>query len=496
MGIAKRLATETTGVDTAPGVGPKRVALNDAGTKTSRSAFGTGPADVITQESEFHTEASGRFDARGSGQVLITLVDAAGADTFTLTATLDGTLVGTTSALNDDETAANVQAALRSVLAGTDLTVAAGSNGGPFTVTFNDDEFYSRHFPTITGTGTGCTVVVTRVADPAVKRYLGETKYESTTELVGPTIGDITVTDAIDEVQTLSFSAGTDGGDFSLQFRNGRTGIHDWDFELPVLAAEIDNVFEQRTTTSAADAPTVRWAVPLVLEVEFVDWDTTDDAILTYDTTDASDSIEFATVDAGASAAAREAIIVAWVKTINAFASGDVTAAEVTENFKYNVTFHDGPRGLANGDFALAVTGTTNEDATPDQITAADPEAGVAFTFENGQFAGKPIRGGIFIATDTLEDGGVDEPATMTVTTAGVLGSASAAYTEQTTVGDSVFGEAVNDATGVGYSAQKDADSPAVFTGLPTGTYTLVLRTVADLALSSPSTKAFTVASA
>jgi hypothetical protein len=142
------------------------------------------------------------------------------------------------------------------------------------------------------------------------------------------------------------------------------------------------------------------------------------------------------------------------------------------------------------------VTGTANEDQTPDQITALDAEAGWKFTFANGKFAGRPVRGGIQIRADVLEDGGVLEPATQSVVTPGVLGSASAAYTEQAVVGDSVFGEAVNDTTGKGYSAQKDAATPAVFSSLPPGAYTLVLRTVADKALSAPSTKAFTVTSA
>lgn len=501
MAIASRLATEGN-ADNAPGIGPKRAARNDSGTKTSNTQLGpTGSS--ITQESEFHTEASGRFDARGDQVQVITLTGFTGTDSFTIGVREAGGNISTSIAFvrGTNATAAAIQTELRTLLGGTDLTVVTGTtNEGPFTVTFNDDEFYGRQFPKLGPvTGTGCTGVITRSADPGVKRYLGETKYEGSTELVGPTIGTITVTDAVDEVQTFSFSAGTDGGTVEFAFRTGFTGPLAWDAELITeVQPYIENMLEQCNGFSAADAPTLEWATPLSLEVQFVDWDTTDDAILTYDGTDASDSLEFATVDAGASAAAREAIIDAWIRTINAFSGDDVllTVTEVTENQEYDIVFRNGPYGLAAADFALAVTGTSGEDNTPDQNTAFDGEAGWKFTFENGALAGRPIRGGMRVNDDSLTDSDVAEPGTLTVTTAGVLGSASAAYTEQATVGDSVFGEAVNDTTGVGYAAQKDAATPAVFGGLPPGTYTLVLRTVADKALSAPSTKAFTVASA
>jgi hypothetical protein len=502
---ADRIATPG-GADNQ-GIGPKRVARNDSGTKTSRSAFGTTPTDVITQESEFHTEASGRFDARGSNVLTITLADNAGSDTWTITAYENGTPVGTTAALADDVASATVQTELRAILTGTDLVTVTVDSAGPgaiYTVTFNTSEFYSRDYPKLVVTGTGMTGVVRQAADPSVKRYLGETKYEGTTELVGPTIGTITVTDAVDEVQTLTFSAGTDGGRFRLGFRQGRSSSFAWDATVADIAAEMyaeGGMFDQNNALTAADAPTVGYAVPLSMELQFsaggADFLTTDSAILTYDTTDASDALVASTV-IGATAAIRCAVVEAWFRTINAFADSQLTVTEVTNRTEYDVVIHDGPAGLVVADFALDVTGSADEDATPDANTVQDESAGIVFTFENGGLAGRPIRGGVHIIEDTLEDGGVLEPATLTITTAGVLGSASAAYTEQTTVGDSVFGEAVNDATGKGgtSAAAKDTDSPVVFAGLVPGTYTAVLRTVADRALSAPSTKAFTVASA
>jgi hypothetical protein len=480
-------------------IGPKGAARNDSGTKTSGSAFGTGPADTITQESEFQTETSGRFDARGNQVQVITLTGFTGTDEFTLSYEYLG-VPGTTIAFvrGTNATAAAIQAELRTVFAGTDLTVVAGTTDeGPFTVTFNDDEFYSRGFPKLTTVnGTGCTGVITKAND-AVKRYLGETKYEGTTELVGPTLGTITVTDAVDEVQTFAFSAGTDGGTVEFAFRRGRTGNLAWNAEIAAVQTAIDNAVNQCAGLSDADAPTVEWVTPLSLEIQFVDWDTTDDAVLTYATTHDSDSLEFATVDAGATAAAREAIILAWIQSIDSFASTSITVTEVTENQEYDVVFLDGPRGMAATDFALAVTGTSGEDATPDANTAQDAEAGWKFTFENGALAGMPIRGGLRVQDDSLEDGGVAETGTLAVGTAGVLGSISAAYTEQATVGDSIIAVAVNDTTGKQYgSAEPDAASPIAIASLPVGAYTLVARTVADRALSAPSTKAFTVASA
>jgi hypothetical protein len=184
-------------------------------------------------------------------------------------------------------------------------------------------------------------------------------------------------------------------------------------------------------------------------------------------------------------------------------AAGEYLVAR-TSNLVYTLTKQSA--GTA-GAFSVTSTATFTPKGTGGytlgflETTTWSTSAGQSIwvlTYSRGKLQGMPIRGGFAVyddgGTGQFTDGGVADTAAVSVHTAGVLGSASAAYTEQATVGDSVFGEAVNDATGVGYSAQKDAASPAVFSNLPAGTYTLVLRTVADLALSSPSTKAFTVA--
>lgn len=85
----------------------------------------------------------------------VTLTDAAGADTWTLT--FSGQ---TTSALNDDDSAATVQTALEALsnIAVGDVAVT-GSAGGPYTVTFKG-AYAGTPVPLMTGTGTGCTVAV------------------------------------------------------------------------------------------------------------------------------------------------------------------------------------------------------------------------------------------------------------------------------------------------------------------------------------------------
>jgi hypothetical protein len=128
------------------------------------------------------------------------------------------------------------------------------------------------------------------------------------------------------------------------------------------------------------------------------------------------------------------------------------------------------------------------------------------FTFSRGFFHGKPVRGGLTIRDNSgagsFTDGGVADTAAITVTTPGALGSASAAYTELTTYGDSVLAVAVNDTTGVEYgsgtggAAVLDAATPVVISGLAPGNYTLVCRTynTASQRSGPASTKTFVVA--
>lgn len=503
MGTADRIAT-TGGSDTAPGIGPKRVARNDAGTKTSRSAFGTGPADVITQENEFHTEASGRFDARGGQVVTITLADVTAGDEFVLTATeADNLDMADTIAFTagTDMTAAAIQTALRSLLTGADLTVVTGdTDTGPFTVTFNESEFYSRRFPKlIVVSATGMSATITPAADPAVKRYLGETKYESTTELVGPTIGTITVTAGVDEIQTLTPGNGVDGGTVQLQFRRGRTGEIAYDATVTEIQAEIDAAFNQLQGTGidSDEAPTVAVSSGSEVQtIDFGDMNTADTCKLTYNSVESTTTLTY-----------NAAITAAQVQVlVDECAGAGEYVVTRTSNLVYVLTKQGAGAGASI--FSVTSTATFTPKGTGGYVlgviittafTAATGAVVFSFTFENGALAGMPIRGGLYVFDNegdgSFTDGGVADTAVMAVATPGVLGSASAAYTEQATVGDSVFGEAVNDTTGKGYSAQKDTDSPAVFSGLPVGTYLCILRTVADKALSAPSTKAFTVTS-
>lgn len=494
MGVADRLATAGA-EDTSPGIGPKTVARNDDGTKTSNSQLGpTGSS--ITQESEFHTEASGRFDVRHD-RVLITLSSFAGTDSFTITfQEADGTYVTTAAIVRGTNAAASdVQTAIRAALTGTDLTVVTGTTDeGPFTITFNGAEFFSRRFPKVVSiNGTGCTGVATHVADPATKRYLGETKYESTTELVGPTIGTITVTDSIDEVQTFTPGAGVDGGSVYLEFRRGRSGALAFDADKAVIQAAVDNMFTQAAgLVGGTDSPVVTVSGTEVVTLDLGDMSTADTTKITYAGHESTLSL---TYDAALTAAAVQLVVDSATQT-----AGLYTVAR-TSNLVYTLTKQSaGASGAfscttisgftpkATGGYALGFLVTTTWSLSAGQTLWV-------FTFSRGKLSGLPIRGGIRVGAQTaLTDGGVADTAVMSVTTAGVLGSASAAYTEQATVGDSIFVTAVNDSTGVTYDGQKDAASAAVITGLPPGNYTLVARTVADKSLSAASTKTFVVA--
>lgn len=499
--------------------------LFDTGVNLADTKSALRPSADVVYDAESLTRDVRSLGGNNFGRTVYVNSDAAGADTFTLSfecdvdnipgyvkGTLDVDGVFTTSALNDDDSAATIQTAIRAALPGTDLTVVEGP-GPDFYIIF-DRYFWPRNYPRVTFNGTGCTATVTVVSDidqdtlgtvlisarDGEISALGESQYVSPSDsIIRPTIGTITVTGGTDAVHKLAFSAGTDGGTWGAHYSappspglspgvRGRATF-DWDADPADVQAGLD-------TLMGANAPTVAWVTPLDMEINFVDWDTTDDAILTYDTTDASDSLEFATIDGLATAAEREAAIVAWVKTIDAFAGSTITATETTSKQEYDVVFHTGPVGLAVADFSLAVTGTTNEDATPDQNVALNSEAGISFTFENGDLAGRPVSVNTFYAVsdDLLTDGGVSEPGTYTETTAGVLGSISAAYTEQGS-GDTILVAAVKDVGGASYGGTFDAATPVVIGSLPPGAYHLVARTVEDGRVSKAHSKAFTMTS-
>lgn len=531
MGAADRLHTPTTGVDVGP-IAPSDTARGD---KTGLYDTGVNPADTksaIRPSADVVYDGSDLRDLRSlggndRGRVVFVNSDAAGADTFTLSFTCDvdaipGYVAGTadtdgvftTSALDDDASAATIQTAIRAALPGTDLTVVEG-DGPDFYIIF-DRKFWPRRYPLVSFNGTGCTATITTPTDAnqdargAVLTaardgeisFLGESgKVTDADSILRPTIGTITVTPGVDKVDTLSFSAGTDGGTYELGTKNGHR-VFEWDDSVVAVRTALRELYGNTLGSGVADAPTIRWVTPLSAEIVFTattDFGTGDTAVLTYDNTvddpQDSDALTFAALDAGASAAARGTIVADWVKTIDAFSGLDVVATEVTENVEYDVVFHTSPRGLAVTQLALAVTGGGDEDATPDANTALSEEAGFTFTYENGKNAGRVNVDRVVVKADALTDGGVAEPATLTATTAGVLGSASAAYTENGT-GDSVLGAAVNDATGESYGFVGDAASPLAFTGLPPGVYHCVLRTVEDGRVSKADSKAFTMTSA
>jgi hypothetical protein len=502
MGVTDRLVT-TGGSDTSPGIGPKVVSKNDDATKTSQSQFGTGPSDVITQESEFHTEASGRFDARGSRIVVVTLSSFGGTDSFTITfQEADGTYATTAAIVRGTNAAASdVQTAVRAVLTGTDLTTVAGdTDAGPYTITFNDAEYFSRRFPRIVSiNGTGCTGAVSQPTDGSqfgTKRYLGETKYEGTTELVGPTLGTITVTDTVDEVQTFTPGSGVDGGSVYLEFRRGRSGAIAFDADKAVIQAAVDNMFGQAAgLVGGTDSPVVTVSGTEVVTLDLGDMSTADTCKITYAGHESSLTL---TYDAALTAAAVQLVVDSATVTAGLYTVArtsnlvyTLTKQSAGASGAFSVTSIVGFTPKGTGGYTLGFLVTTTWSLSAGQTLWV-------FTYSRGKLNGMPIRGGIRVGAQTaLTDGGVADTAVLTVTTPGVLGSASAAYTEQATVGDSIFCTAVNDTTGVSYDGQKDAASPAVVgsvTGLPPGTYTFIARTVADKALSAPSTKAFTVA--
>jgi hypothetical protein len=105
----------------------------------------------------------------------VTLADAAGADTWTLT--FSGQ---TTSALDDDASAATVQGALEALsnIAVGDVTVT-GSAGGPYTVTFAG-VYAGKPVALMTGTGTGCTVTVAETT-PGVNAIAAPTRVRAVT---------------------------------------------------------------------------------------------------------------------------------------------------------------------------------------------------------------------------------------------------------------------------------------------------------------------------
>lgn len=509
MGVAARLTTAGGG-DGGIAIAPDDVS-NDAVTGLFDTAVNPTATTEVRQTADALYDVSTAFrDARGNRVVEVT-TDAAGADTFTLTFQVDPDLDGyygragvvdvdgafTTGAIQDNDVAATIQTAIRAALPGTDVTVVIGDAPGPFYIVF-DREFYSRRYPTVTGTGTGCTVTVTTavasvkalqedkggtgsvVLVPGEIRHLGESKRVTEADsILKPTIGTITVTPGVDEVQTFDYSPGIDGGTVSFGLRTGSgdgvTGGLTFASSLVAVQAALDAL--------SADAPTVGGrGVSEIQTLELNDIAAAD----TYKLTANGVETTLITYAADSSAA-----ILAALVAHPSFVAADIISVTATDDDTYPITF-------ALSFDAPTITITTFTGFTPTGVTAtqAPTQDGFVFTFESGDTAGRPVGlGRLYVHSDLLTDGGVLEPGTLSVTTPGVLGSISAAYTENG-AGDSVIAAAINDATGESFGYAGDAATPVVITGIPPGVCHLVLRTVEDGRVSKADSKAFTQTSA
>lgn len=516
MGVAARL-TVAGGGDDGIAIAPDDVARDDAQNIYTQDLNVDGtttgdPNNVLRPEDDAQYDVSTDFrDARGNRVVEVT-TDAAGADTFTLTFRVDPDLDGyygragvvdvdgkfTTGTIEDNDVAATIQAAIRSALPGTDVSVVIGDAPGPFYIIF-DREFYSRRYPRVTGTGTGCTVTVTDggtaaakglqedgggtgavVLVPAEVRHLGESKRVSEADsILKPTIGTITVNAGTDEVQTFDYSPGIDGGTISFGFRAGSG-----DTVTGGLAYNVSySAFAAAVAALGADAPsvTVR-GTSEVQTLELNDIAAADTYKLTADGVETS----LITYAADSSAAILAALI-----AHPSFVAADIVSITATDDDTYPITF-------TKGFNAPTLTITTFSGFTPTGVTAttAPDWDGFVFTFENGIYAGRPVGLGVLYAhSDLLDDGLVLEPGTQTVTTPGVLGDISAAYTENG-AGNSVIAAAIDDVTGESFGYVGDASTPVAIAGIPPGVCHLVLRTVEDGRVSKADSKAFTMTSA
>jgi hypothetical protein len=427
--------------------------------------------------------------------------DAAGADTFILKFYIRGDTSSpyVTGALQDDDNAATIQTAIRAALPGTDLTTVVGDSPSPFTITF-DPAVYSGPFPKVIFVGTGCTATVvsggTSVAADAQIGALGESHRVSATDsILKPTIGTITVTGGTDAVHSLAYSAGTDGGTVSLGYRAGAVpGV-----QGPLggvtgglaFDAYVSEVQAALAAIAGANAPTASiFSGAEVATIDLGDIGAGDTFKLTYN------GVEGATIT-GDTDLADAVVMQARVNTLLGGA-GRATVARVDGN-TFTVT------RLKSGAFASTFTVTSTATFTPlgtggytagGKITTAAGDLVWYFTFENGSEAGRPVPlNRLYVSSDLLTDGGVAESATLASVTAGVLGSISAAYTENG-AGDTVLTAAIADVGGKSYGFAGDASTPVVIAGIPPGAYHLVQRTVEDGRVSKADSKAFTMTSA
>lgn len=470
---------------------------------TTYNPVPSAPAGVFRGDGDPGTLENTDFaDLRQDRVQVVTLSSFAGTDSFTLTVRLDsgGRITTVAFVRGTNATAAAIQTALRTATGDTALTVTGTTDEGPFTITHTKATF-RKLFPKYTVNGTGCTGVVTydqaAGEGDATIGALGESDRVSNTDsILKPTIGTITVTDGTDEVQTFTESNGTDGGTVDLNFKGRATGGIAYNASAAEVQDIIEDAFGQITGHTTDDAPTVAVAGVEVATLDLDDIGAADTYKLTYNSVQTAGTYGGVVAGLNTYASTDTADIQLMVDELLG-GTGEAVVARVDAN-TYTIT-RTRPGAFASTFTATTVTGFTplgsgGYTAGGKITTAASATPSYTFTFENGTLAGRPVGGDFGVYSDALTDGGVEEPGALTVTTPGVLGSASIAYTENG-AGSDVLAASVNDDTGVSYGFVKDAATPVVTASLPPGPYHAILRTVEDGRVSKADTKAFTVAS-
>ena len=537
MGVADRLVTPGGGDDSiriAP-AGDRQsdnATLFDDGLNIDGSTDASGdsknvlrPTPAVVYDADSLTRDIRSLQSNSRGRVVkIVSSDAAGADTWTLsfkcdpddipgyvkgTADTDG--VFTTGTLQDDDTAATVQTAIRAALPGADLTVVEGS-AMTFYVIF-DRKFWPRQYPLVTFTGTGCTATLTTPTDLLQDDYgaalrsardqeinqLGESGQVSESDaIVRPIIGTVTVNAGVDAVHKFTYGAGTDGGTVSFGYRGGAvpgvvgprggtTGGINWDDDIVTWQGYFDDTF-------GTDAPTVSiFSGAEELTLDLGDIGAGDTYKLTYGT--------IPDECAAAITYAADSTVAIQAKVDELLGADKAVVTQVDAN-TYTILKTNG--GAFETPFTVTSISGGGADFTPKvdagytlggKVTTAAGDLVWYFTWENGERDGRPVPlYTLYVVTDALTDGGAAEPGTLASATTGVLGDISAAYTMGTN--DTILAAAINDTTGDHTGFSSDAGTPVVLTGLVPGAYHLVIRGVEDGRVSKADSKAFTMTSA
>ena len=496
MGVADRLIAAVTG---APGL----IAPAGVPRETGTDVYDTdvNPADTknklrYSNDATFNSGTQLRDVRPGRVQVL-TLTGYDAGEEFKLSCSINGQNLGDTIAFTHgtDAAASDLQTALRTLTGDTGLLVTGTTNTGPFTITHVRSAFadgYPKYQFVVVTAGVGGTFADDTDADEGVATVglLGEShRVSETNTILKPTIGTITVTESINEVQSVTYSAGTDGG--TVAYRLDRGGSTP-DLRFDATAAEIVTALEEAAGTDGV--PSVAVAGGEVALFDLADIANEDTFKVTYDSV-ASALITFVD-DPDDDAAAIQAAINAISTIVTPEDEVLVTPGVSGELFTvtrarqgalastFSITDETGFTPEGAGDFTLGV----------DNASTAAADGVVTFTFANGRLAGRPVGTKFGLGSSTaLTDGGVAEAAVLAEVTAGVLGSISAAYTENG-AGDTVLAAAVNDTTGKSYGFATDAASPVAVADLPPGAYHLILRTIEAGRVSKADSKAFTVA--